>query len=135
MIDEALEGTQPRFGAMLPAEAYTWLLLATAISLVLSFTYEYFFLTRSGSTPGKKFLDISVRLRDVPGPPPGPAVLKRYGLQSAFSVLAMIPGVGSLVGLGGLLNDLWPLWDDRRQALHDKLAETNVVVGRQPPRP
>ena len=27
----------------------------------------------------------------------------------------------------GLLAALWPLWDDKRQALHDKLAKTQVV--------
>jgi uncharacterized RDD family membrane protein YckC len=26
-----------------------------------------------------------------------------------------------------LINDLWPLWDDKKQALHDKVAGTNVV--------
>jgi uncharacterized RDD family membrane protein YckC len=27
-----------------------------------------------------------------------------------------------------ILDLLWPLWDDKRQALHDKIAGTNVVV-------
>jgi uncharacterized RDD family membrane protein YckC len=36
-----------------------------------------------------------------------------------------------LFGLLGLLNDLWPLWDDKKQALHDKVAATNVVIGPQ----
>jgi uncharacterized RDD family membrane protein YckC len=35
-------------------------------------------------------------------------------------------------GLLGLLNGLWPLWDDKKQGLHDKVAATNVVVGPQP---
>jgi hypothetical protein len=26
---------------------------------------------------------------------------------------------------------LWPLWDDKKQALHDKIVATNVVVGPQ----
>jgi uncharacterized RDD family membrane protein YckC len=26
-----------------------------------------------------------------------------------------------------LLDYLWPLWDDKKQALHDKVAKTNVV--------
>ena len=30
-----------------------------------------------------------------------------------------------------ILNLLWPLWDDKRQALHDKIAKTNVVVKRR----
>lgn len=134
IFDDAVAGKQTPVSPTMPPGAYKWLLIATAIGLMLSFAYEYFFLTRSGSTPGKKILGISVRLREVPGPPPGSAVLKRFGLQSAFSLLALIPVVGTLFSLGGLLDDLWPLWDDKKQALHDKVGETNVVVGAQPPR-
>jgi uncharacterized RDD family membrane protein YckC len=42
-----------------------------------------------------------------------------------------VPLIGTLFGLLGLLNYLWPLWDQKRQALHDKVASTNVVVGPQ----
>jgi len=30
-----------------------------------------------------------------------------------------------------LIDGVWPLWDSKRQALHDKIADTNVVLGRQ----
>jgi uncharacterized RDD family membrane protein YckC len=33
-----------------------------------------------------------------------------------------------------MLDSLWPLWDDEKQAIHDKVAATNVVVGPQPKR-
>jgi uncharacterized RDD family membrane protein YckC len=36
------------------------------------------------------------------------------------------------LGLAWLLDGLWPLWDDKRQALHDKVASTQVVEGKQP---
>ena len=36
--------------------------------------------------------------------------------------------VGYATGLVQLLDFLWPLWDDKRQALHDKVAGTNVVL-------
>jgi uncharacterized RDD family membrane protein YckC len=26
-----------------------------------------------------------------------------------------------------MIDMLWPLWDDKKQALHDKVARTNVV--------
>ena len=29
------------------------------------------------------------------------------------------------------LDNLYPLWDRRRQAIHDKAAKTNVVLDRQ----
>jgi uncharacterized RDD family membrane protein YckC len=39
-----------------------------------------------------------------------------------------------LVSVAYLLDVLWPLWDIKKQAIHDKAAATNVVVGPQPKR-
>jgi uncharacterized RDD family membrane protein YckC len=125
------ESTPPAFATELPAEVYKWLIPVAVISLIISFLYEYFFLTRKGATPGKMAVGISVRLREVPGPPPGSAVAKRFGVDYAFQLLGFIPVVGTLFSFLGLINYLWPLWDDKKQALHDKVAETNVVVGPQ----
>ena len=36
--------------------------------------------------------------------------------------------VGFLGSLFTILDSLWPLWDERRQALHDKAGATNVVL-------
>jgi len=130
LIHEA-EAGNPRFTATLPAEAYQWMLPAVAIGLAVGLVYELLFLTRNGATPGKRVAGISVRLREVPGPPPAIAVLKRCGVYYGLSLGGVVPYVGSLFGLTGLLNQLWPLWDKNRQALHDKVAETNVVMGRQ----
>ena len=130
VIDEAAAGRTQTIDT-LPTEAYKWLIPAALISLLVSFVYEYLFLTRKGATPGKMALGISVRLRDVPGPPPGTAVLKRWGFVAALSLGGQIPLAGGLFGLMSLLNYLWPLWDSRKQALHDKVAATNVVVGPQ----
>ncbi|WP_185442920.1 RDD family protein [Kribbella qitaiheensis] len=132
LFDQARAGQSPKFNTTLPWDVYKWILPATLIAMVLYFVYEFFFLTRSGSTPGKKAVGISVRLRDVPGPPPAVAVFKRFGLYAALGVLGAIPLIGNLFGLLGLLDYLWPLWDDKKQALHDKVAGTNVVVGHQP---
>ena len=134
VFDRAVAGETTNFSTTLPWDVYQWALPGTRIALAVNFAYEYFFLVRSGATPGKKALGISVRLREVPGPPPPLAVCKRFGLYSALSLLGAVPIVGSLFGLLGLLNDLWPLWDDKKQALHDKVAETNVVLGPQPRR-
>ena len=55
----------------------------------------------------------------------------RWATQSAIpGLLGMVPFLGFLGGIFSLLNVLWPLWDDKNQALHDKVAKTNVVRAR-----
>jgi uncharacterized RDD family membrane protein YckC len=41
-----------------------------------------------------------------------------------------VPLVGLLSSLFSLFDVLWPLWDGNKQALHDKVAKTNVVRSR-----
>jgi uncharacterized RDD family membrane protein YckC len=86
--------------------------------------YCLIFWTTTGQTPGKMALGISVRRADQPGPLPlGTAVLRR-----------LVPLASQVVPFLSLLDGLWPLWDDKRQALHDKVAGTQVVEGKQPRR-
>lgn len=125
-MDAAAAGT-PQSSFALPSEVYQWMIPAVLIGIAVSFVYEYFFLTRSGATPGKKAVGIAVRLREVPGPPPGSAVAKRFSVYTGLSLLSAIPVVGTLFSFLSLINYLWPLWDDKKQALHDKVADTNVV--------
>ncbi len=80
------------------------------------------FWTTVAQTPGKMALGISVRRVSEPGPLPlGTAALRR-----------LVPLAGQFVGILTLIDYLWPLWDDKRQALHDKVASTQVVEGKQP---
>ncbi len=125
-MDAAAAGT-PTTSTQLPPEAYKWMIPAILIGMAVTFAYEYLFLTKKGATPGKMALGIAVRLRDVPGLPPGHAVAKRCGFELALSLLGAIPLVGTLFAFLSLINYLWPLWDDKKQALHDKVAATNVV--------
>jgi uncharacterized RDD family membrane protein YckC len=110
------------------------ILQASLISLALYMVYEITFLTWTGATIGKKVVGISVRLRDKPGPPPLLTVLKRTAVQESGSLFGSVPVLGTLASIFGLLDVLWPLWDDKKQAIHDKVAATNVVVGPQPRR-
>ena len=103
------------------------LLAITAIGLVVSVAYHAGFLRWRGATPGKTALGMRVRLRERPGRLPWSAVGKRLAVQYVPSLFTAIPFVGALVGLFPFLDGLWPLWDDKRQALHDKAAGTNVV--------
>jgi uncharacterized RDD family membrane protein YckC len=108
-----------------PWDILRFAVAASIIMLLISGAYEVFFLSRSGATPGKKIVGISVRLRDRAGPPTMKAVLLRTGCIFVLSLIS---------SLAYLLDVLWPLWDDKKQAIHDKAAATNVVLGPQPRR-
>jgi uncharacterized RDD family membrane protein YckC len=110
------------------------ILQASLTVLVVYLVYEVTFLTMTGATLGKKAVGISVRLRDRPGPPPLVAVLKRTAVKEAGSLVGSVPVVGTFGSFFSLLDALWPLWDVKRQAIHDKVGATNVVVGPQPKR-
>jgi uncharacterized RDD family membrane protein YckC len=89
---------------------------------LITTAYCLVFWTTMAATPGKLALGISVRRMDQPGPLSiGTALLRR-----------VVPFISQFLSLLTLLDYLWPLWDDKRQALHDKVAKTQVVEGRQP---
>ncbi|HET7355672.1 MAG TPA: RDD family protein [Nocardioidaceae bacterium] len=97
------------------------------ITLVVNFVYNVGFLKWQAATPGKLLLKLRVRRREVAGPLPWGTVLRRWLGQYWASFLSLVPVLGAVVGLYPILDDLWPLWDGKRQALHDKVARTNVV--------
>jgi uncharacterized RDD family membrane protein YckC len=97
------------------------------IQLLVGFCYHVGFLMWKQATPGKLMLGMRVRLRERPGPMPLGTVLLRWLSQFGVGVLGLVPVVGSLAGVYTLLDYLWPLWDDKKQAIHDKVAKTNVV--------
>lgn len=103
------------------------LAIIVAIQLVVSFCYHVGFLMWRQATPGKLLTGLRVRLRERPGPMPFGTVVVRWLGQFGVGLLGLVPFVGSLTGIYSLLDDLWPLWDDKKQAIHDKLAKTNVV--------
>jgi len=118
LADESAAGTAP-IVAFPPADVLQFAIEASLIGVVISVAYEVFFLHRSGATPGKKIVGISVRLRDRGGPMPMNTILGRTGCYFGFTLISVI----------NMLDVLWPLWDDKKQALHDKVVATNVVVG------
>ncbi|WP_165547349.1 RDD family protein [Kribbella sindirgiensis] len=110
-----------------PPEVYKWAVPASLLGALVAFVYEYLFLVAKGRTPGKMATGIAVRLREVPGKPPRAAAAKRTGVVLALTLAGSVPVLGLFASLALLLNYLWPLWDDKKQALHDKVAATNVV--------
>ena len=103
------------------------LAIITLINVALGFVYNVGFLMWKQATPGKLVVGLRVRLRERPGRIPLGAVLLRWLGQFGVRVVGLIPFVGSVTGLYLLLDYLWPLWDDKKQAIHDKVAKTNVV--------
>ncbi len=70
---------------------------------------------RYGATPGKILLELRVVDARTGAHPGWPQALIRY---LGYFVSALPLGLGFL----------WAAWDRRKQALHDKLARTEVVV-------
>lgn len=104
---------------------------------ILVVAYFVLMLRWKGATLGKLALGLRVRRRDEAGPLPWSTVLIRvaaFNGVGVLPVLAFYSGSWALVVLVLLAltvymfaDLLWPLWDKKRQALHDKVARTNVV--------
>jgi uncharacterized RDD family membrane protein YckC len=71
-----------------------------------------------GQTPGKQAVRIAVRHASTFDRITYPRAFGRAYLTAVFWLLWTIPGI---------LDGLWPLWDSKRQALHDKAAHTVVI--------
>lgn len=105
--------------------------LAAAYTVVLA-VYTLGFWRWKQATPGKLLVGVRIRRREAPGPMPWATMLPRFAFVQGLALAAYVPWVGFLFALAGLLDYLWPLWDGNKQALHDKVARTNVVLA--PPR-
>ncbi|PRY14727.1 RDD family protein [Kineococcus rhizosphaerae] len=93
----------------------------TLILVVVSAVYTILTTRFYGATPGKALCGLRVRDWERPGlPTTGQAAVRWIGSDM----------LGSIVGLWYLIDFLWPTWDQRRQAIHDKLARTVVVKRR-----
>jgi uncharacterized RDD family membrane protein YckC len=89
--------------------------------------YSSLMLRWKGATLGKMAAGIAVRLRDQPGRLPWSAIFARVFVQFGVGLTAVVPMLNVALSWFPLLDSLWPLWDKKRQALHDKAARTNVV--------
>jgi uncharacterized RDD family membrane protein YckC len=96
-------------------------LLLGLIGGLVQIAYELILLKICAATLGKLACGLRIRAWDVRGPLAWGTIGKRV---LAFQVATSVPQVG---GIYYLLDVLWPLWDGRKQALHDKVAGTAVV--------
>lgn len=97
-----------------------WAVLVFAYLLTIVLPFVYFTVMHggvSGQTFGKRWLSIRV-VSDETG--------NSIGYGRAFGRYA-ITVVFSLIFIPLLLDYLWPLWDTKNQALHDKVVGSVVV--------
>ncbi|WP_375423914.1 RDD family protein [uncultured Friedmanniella sp.] len=93
------------------------------IQVAIAFAYHVIFLRWRAATPGKLACGLRVVVQDLGRertPLSWRTVLVRAGVWAA-------PGLYGALILFKLLDVLFPLWQPRRQALHDVAAQTQVV--------
>jgi uncharacterized RDD family membrane protein YckC len=108
------------FGVFVIDETAGGILLILAIVLAIAgpiWYWIYFTGREPGQTIGKKALGIRVRNADQDRAIGYGASAGRYLITFVFGIF-YIPA---------LIDYLWPLWDSRNQALHDKVANSVVV--------
>ena len=116
----AEQGSQPQ-PFVYDAATVRALAIISLAGLAVTLVYELVFLLWRAATPGKLALGLRVRRAASDDPLSADLVLRRW---LAFEVVSSLP----YVGLPYVAVDVvWPLRDERRQALHDKLAGTCVV--------
>jgi uncharacterized RDD family membrane protein YckC len=101
-------------------------LMVTGVTVGLALAYIVAFLRWKGATPGK----LVCGLRVVPVD----AGLSRARLpwQTVLvrAAIWVLPGLFSLLAVITVIDALFPLWNPKRQALHDLAARTQVVAVR-----
>ena len=75
--------------------------------------------SEKGQTLGKMAMKIAVRDEVTGGPIGYGKALLRYIAGMALAVITC--------GIGGLVDALFPLWDAKRQTIHDKVVKSVVV--------
>jgi uncharacterized RDD family membrane protein YckC len=105
------------------------LLPVTLVNLVVMLVYEVGFLAWRSATPGKMVLGTVVRRTEGSGQIGFVTAVRRQLISVAVAVLAFLPVVNVFASVLNILDPAWLLWDRRRQALHDKVADTVVVMG------
>ncbi|GEK80456.1 RDD family protein [Agrococcus baldri] len=102
----------------------------TIANLAFVALYNIGFHTSRGQTPGKMLVGIRVRRLDEDRNPDLKAAGLRWLVQFGPNMLSGVALLGMLAGMFSIADHLWPLWDQRRQAFHDKAGRTLVVRAR-----
>jgi uncharacterized RDD family membrane protein YckC len=89
-----------------------------ALLILMPIYFALFHAGRRGQTPGKRVTGIAVRDMRTGA---------QLGHGAAFGRAYFMFAMYLAGGVGLLLDGLWPLWDKRKQALHDKVVSSVVV--------
>lgn len=135
--DAAQRGDQDAVNELTPDQLFgffewRYYFIAIGLALLVQAVYHIGFLVLRNATPGKMVLGLTVRPTDRPGRLSAGTAFMRMLLPLGVGVLSVVPLVSYLVWFVTVADLLWPLKDPRRQALHDKIAGTQVVKGKQP---
>jgi uncharacterized RDD family membrane protein YckC len=101
------------------------LLLGTLCAAVVAFLYAPALMARTnGQTVGRQVVGIRVVRAD------GKPISFGFAMVREVLIKALLVGVVSSAtgGIAGLLDVLWPLWDEENRALHDFVVDTRVVL-------
>jgi uncharacterized RDD family membrane protein YckC len=101
---------------------YTFSFLVLLISALLFVAYGAIMIGGNGQTIGM----MAVGIRAVRDGDEGPV---GFGKAAGRAVVATVLGWTVIIGL---LSDLWPLWDQKRQTFQDKAVGTVVIRSRPP---
>jgi uncharacterized RDD family membrane protein YckC len=89
------------------------------VNIAATYVYHVEMMYRSGQTVGKRALRLRIVCLDPGTPMSRVTAAKRW-------LIGQVPAV--IVGIVGLIDGLWQLWDQPfRQCLHDKVARTVVI--------
>lgn len=108
-----------------------WIGAFAVLQMVIGVLYQTLFLSRSGATPGKTLVGISVRLVERPGVLSPADALRRSVLRPVLWLFTYTPVLSLFAMPLSVFDGAYALWDPRRQTLHDKIGRTVVVQGRQ----
>jgi uncharacterized RDD family membrane protein YckC len=97
---------------------FHWGTGGTVLSVLISLAYYGYLNGVRGQTVGKMVLKIKVIDADT-----GASI----GLGRGLARWAIQIPLFLACGVGALLDALWPLWDKRNQAIHDKVARSVVI--------
>jgi uncharacterized RDD family membrane protein YckC len=90
------------------------------VGVLVGVVYQVVLVGRLGRTVGQMAVGTKT-LDERSGSPIGyPRALLRWFVTALLGITI----------IGGIIDDLWPLWDDRNQTLHDKVVSSVVVLNR-----